>query len=68
MSERYGPCRRCGGQGTRLDEECLACGGTGHSGYVMDLIEKELKEDEERNRIYAPCQMNQVGNQKRLEN
>lgn len=46
MSERWGPCRVCKGTGKRKDpvllreEECGACGGTGHSGAIEDCPEE----------------------------
>lgn len=43
MSERYGACRSCLGQGSRTIAnewlECGMCGGTGFSGDAMDYID-----------------------------
>lgn len=55
MSERYGKCKSCKGKGEFKNSEgetneCLFCGGTGHSGDAMDYYQKQLDAEWESQR------------------
>lgn len=60
MSERYGDCKRCKGEGhvyLQKDKitaiECPSCDGTGHSGDAIDYIQLQADKDWEREQSYG---------------
>jgi hypothetical protein len=54
MSERYGCCKRCSGQGSLGINECSLCGGTGFSGDAMDYVDPRYALRTERKRDIEP--------------
>ena len=43
MSERYGPCKTCGGSGSRDGDDCGGCDGTGFDGDAMYFIDPSYR-------------------------
>lgn len=52
MSERYGLCKLCLGQGRLNENECGRCNGTGFSGDANDLVDTRyaLRLDRDKSR------------------
>lgn len=60
MSERYGSCKQCNGQGRYIAknssgelgyQECPTCQGTGFDGDAMTKLQKEMDADQDRDII-----------------
>lgn len=48
MSEHYGTCSLCKGQGEAKDgTPCGRCGGTGESGEVQDFLQARAEKEQE---------------------